>query len=273
MTLKSASRRFPIQAISVSWPMAGVAVVTIDNPPSNQLDSRARRALHDGLANLSVDEGLRVMILRGAQGRFSTGNDITELSEAPPASRVLMTIEWDDIYRRLRDLPVPSIAAVRGNAVGGGFELMMSCDVRVLATDANVACTAARLGLVSSTFSLARQLAPAVASELFYTGRTVGAEEALRLGIATRIVEPDEVDDEVLAVAERIASQPPEAIRRGNQLLKEAQNLDRLSHDSLQREALVELMDTAEHHAAVEAFLSTRRGTSTAPGRGRSLSP
>lgn len=233
---------------------SGISRVVIDSPPANQLDRAGRQELLGTLADLA-DPDLRVAILIGANGRFSAGNEIEELRDLAPDRRWALSNEWDEIYRALDELPVPVIAAIDGYAFGGGFELMLSCDLRLVTADARLACTAAKLGVVTSTFSLGRTIGGPLGRELFYTSRILTAEEALQHGIVNGIVDAGRLDDEALALARRIAAQPALAIRRSKNLLSAAQLMDRAEHDRIQAEAFVELAATEDHARAVALFL------------------
>lgn len=244
--------------VSVEWPEDDVAVVTIDSPPANQLNGSGRAQLCGALSELAGHDRLGALVLKGARGRFSAGNDIRELETLRPDQRESFAAEWDNVYARIRDFPVPTVAVVEGYAYGGGFEMMLNCDLRIVAADAELACTAARLGVVTSTYSLARQVGWAVARELYYTSRSLDAAEALKLGIANEVVPAAELSTASLELARRIAAQPSQAIRRSKELFADALVLDRAEHDVLQREAFAALADTPEHHRAVAEFLNRK---------------
>ena len=228
-------------------------------PPRNVLRRAVRAALRERLRELALEPELTAVVLSGASGVFSAGNDIDELAELAPDEVEAFTLEWDELYLALRDFPAPTIAAVPGYALGGGFELMLSCDLRVLTEDARVGCTAARLGLVTSTYSLARELGPARAKELFFTARHLTAAEALELGLANRVVPASELRAATLRLAAEIAESPARAVRAGKRLIDQVEGLGREAHDVRHRAAFADLAASAEHAGAVRAFLGRRR--------------
>lgn len=245
--------------VTLERPAPGVAWLELAVPPRNQLRPAVRAALRERLDELAADADLTALVLSGAGGVFSAGNDIGELAELPAEAVAAFALEWDELYAALRDFPAPTIAAVPGYALGGGFELMLSCDLRVLAEDARVGCTAARLGLVTSTYSLAREVGPARAKELFFTARHLTAAEALQLGLANRVVPAAQLRAETLRLAAEIAANPQLAVRAGKRLIEQVDGLDRGAHDVHHRTAFVELTASEQHGEAVRAFLDRPR--------------
>lgn len=233
----------------------------IDHPPMNQIDDEARQGLSETLDRLAEDPGVRVLALTGAGGKaFSAGADIRGLGTmADPARAREYAGAWDELYRKIREFPAPTIAAVNGLALGGGFELVLSTDLRVAAEHARFGCTAANLGLVTSLHSLMAELPPALARELFFTARHVGADEALRLGLINRSVPGTDLVSAVAELAEQVLGRAPLALVRGKRLMRQAPLMSRAEHDQHHLEAFVELTRTDDHREGVRAFLEKRR--------------
>jgi enoyl-CoA hydratase len=195
-----------------------VVVVTIDRPDvANAIDRPTAEALADAFRRFEGDERLAVAVLTGANGKFCAGADLKAMQEtgAPRASRV--EPEGDGPVGPTRMLlRKPVIAAVEGHAVAGGLELAAWCDLRVAAEDAVFGVYCRRWGIPlmdGGTIRLARLIGHSHALDLILTGRGVSGEEALRMGLANRLVGPGESLDAALALAHDVASRPQAALR------------------------------------------------------------
>lgn len=171
----------------------GIAVLTLNRPASlNALNRALLGELDAAIARLEQEEGIRAAVLIGSGPKaFAAGADITELAELNPREAAAVAQEGQRILRRLEQLPKPVIAAVNGFALGGGCELAMACHMRLAAPHARFGQPEVNLGLIpgyGGTQRLARLVGRGRAIELCLTGTMVGAEEALRLGLANRVV-------------------------------------------------------------------------------------
>jgi len=191
-----------------------VAVVRLNRPDKkNAIDRAMVDALHGVLGDLETGEA-RVVVLTGAGETFASGADIAELRERKRAD-ALAAIN-SGLFRRIERLPMPTIAAVRGYALGGGCELAMSCDLRVAGEGARFGQPEVKLGIIAGAgggYRLRQLVGLGRARELLYTGRIVRADEAARIGLVERMVADDEVLDAALALAGEIAAADPLAIR------------------------------------------------------------
>jgi enoyl-CoA hydratase/carnithine racemase len=257
----------PGSFVRLSWPLPDVAWLTLENPPANQLTMAIRAELHGRLASLATDGGLRALVLSGSGRGFSAGNDLQELGELAPTEGAAFAADWDELYLRIREFPAPVVAAAHGFALGGGFEILLSCDLRVLASGTKLGCTAAKIGVVTSTYSLVRQLGAALAQELFFTARSLDAEEAFRRGLVNRVVPQASLEPEVLRLCAQIAEQPIGAVRLGKRLMNLAHDLSRSEHDQLQQRLFAELTDGDEHRVAIQDFVAGLGRTAPEPLR------
>ena len=197
---------------------APVVVVTIDRPAvANAIDRPTAEELADVFRRFDADDALAVAVLTGADGKFCAGADLKAMQEdgAPRASRVEPDGDGPVGPTRMR-LTKPVIAAVEGHAVAGGLELAAWCDLRVAAEDAVFGVYCRRWGIPlmdGGTIRLARLLGHSHALDLILTGRGVSGEEALRMGIANRLVAPGETLAAATELAHEIASRPQAALR------------------------------------------------------------
>jgi enoyl-CoA hydratase len=197
---------------------APVVVITLDRPDvANAIDRPTADALADAFRRFEADESLAVAVLTGANGKFCAGADLKAMQEdgAPRASRV--EPEGDGPVGPTRMLLTkPVSAAVEGHAVAGGLELAAWCDLRVAAEDAVFGVYCRRWGIPlmdGGTIRLTRLIGHSHALDLILTGRGVSGEEALRMGLANRLVPPGETLAAATSLAHEIASRPQAALR------------------------------------------------------------
>jgi len=195
-----------------------VVTITIDRPDvANAIDRPTAAELADAFRSFEADESLAVAVLRGAGGKFCAGADLKAMQEpgAPRASRVEPDGDGPVGPTRML-LSKPVIAAVEGHAVAGGLELAVWCDLRVAAEDAIFGVYCRRWGvplLDGGTIRLPRLIGQSHALDMILTGRGVGGEEALRIGLANRLVPAGETLEAALSLAREIASRPQAALR------------------------------------------------------------
>jgi enoyl-CoA hydratase len=239
----------------------GVALVTLERPEAlNALSFPLLAQLDDALAVLDDDDGCRAIVITGGGERaFAAGADIRELAAETPAS-----LRADDPFAtidRLGRLRTPTIAAVRGYALGGGAELAMACDMLIAGDDAQFGQPEIRIGVIpgaGGTQRLARAVGRARAMELVLTGRRIGAAEAERTGLVTRVVPAVDVLSTALDLAAEIASMPVLAVRAAKAAVNAAQQLSLADGLRLERDRFEELFDTADQREGMIAFLEKR---------------
>ena len=242
-----------------------VAVIRLNRPPVNALSTPLLEELAAALET-AAGGGFRALIITG-EPHFAAGADIREFMAAldgtgPAGSARLL----GRVVRRLEELPLPTIAAVRGYALGGGLELAMGADFRYLADDATVGQPEISLGLIpgaGGTQRLPRLVGPARAREIIFTGRNVAATEALALGLADRVVPAAGLMETALEDAGRLAAGPTAALAAAKRAMRAGadRGLDAgLESEVAEFEALFETDDARE---GVTAFLEKRRAEFT----------
>jgi enoyl-CoA hydratase/carnithine racemase len=228
----------------------GVATVMLDRPEArNAISSALATELAEVFEPLSTNREVRAVVLTGAGDRaFCAGADLRERGGFDDHGWFVQR----EIFRRgfgsVRRCPLPTVAAVFGYALGGGFELALCCDLVVAAEDAVMGLPEVQLGLVPAgggTQLLVRRVGPAVAKDLVLTGRRVEAAEAARLGLVDRVVPRAELQDAARGLARQIAGNAPTAVR----LAKWAIDLG----GDLAREAGLEVEDEAWRRAVLSA--------------------
>lgn len=220
------------------------------------------------IARINADPTVRVMILTGAGSAFSSGGNVKDMQRfTTDAVTPAEIAQWyrGGIQRlplALQQLEVPSIAAVNGPAVGAGCDLACMCDMRIASSAASFAESFIRVGLIpgdGGAWLLPRVVGKSMAAELTFTGRTLDAHEALRIGLVSRVVPPEQLLPQARALAGQIAEQPGAALRMAKKLLRESERLDfgPLLELSAGLQALAH--KTPQHVEAVNAFVEKRK--------------
>jgi enoyl-CoA hydratase len=206
----------------------GVAVLTLNDPERlNAMSEAMGAAISGAVAALKDDASLRAAVLTGAGRAFSAGGDLdmlVRMAQAGNADRGGPTRatqrafmgRFYRMYLAVRDLPVPTIAALNGPAIGAGLCVALACDLRIAAREAKLGLNFTKLGIhpgMAATWTLPRIVGHAHAAELIYTGRIIDGEEAARIGLASRAVPREETLAAALALAAEIAAAAPVAVR------------------------------------------------------------
>ncbi len=194
-----------------------VAVVMIDRPPLNILTLELSAEMQETFHRLEEDPQVRVIVLRGSgEKAFCVGADIKEFPQV-----------WDDVIgKKLRNenlaidgielLDKPVIAAIEGNALGGGCEIAMACDIRFMSETGKIGCPEINLGVFPGSgglYRMARYIGIARAYEMLYTGKTISAQEACQIGLVNHVVPAGKTEEEAVKLARVIADKPFEAIK------------------------------------------------------------
>src|SRR5271169_2948605 len=243
----------------------GVATVTLDRPDKlNALTFEAYADLRDLLAELSQRGDVRVLVIRGTGRAFCSGGDVNEIIGATlamaPDELLAFTRMSGEVIREMRDCPVPIIAAVHGMAAGAGAVIALAADFRVCTPAARFAFLFTKVGLsggdMGAAYLLPRLVGLGHATRLLMLGDTVNAEEAARIGLISSLVEKDAFDDEVSALARRLASGPIQAYAQTKVLLTREQDMSlsaAIELEAMTQALLMKGEDYAEFHAAFNA--------------------
>lgn len=206
--------------LRVERPRPGVAVITLDDPSRrNVMSDEMTASWSRAVAELSADAEVRCVVVTGAGTAFCSGGDIGWIASEPDATVDALRNRMLPFYRTwlaIRDLEVPTIAAINGHAIGAGLCMPLACDIRYAASGAKMGAPFVKLGMhpgMAATHLFPDVVGEAAARDLLLTGRIVEADEALRLGLVSRVIADDEFLDEVLDTAEAVAATAPMASR------------------------------------------------------------
>jgi enoyl-CoA hydratase len=239
---------------------AGVVTITLDSPERrNALDEELAAQFRDAVGGAAADPGARCVVVTGAGKAFCSGADLGEFRRQDLGGVLRRRESLGAYYRTfldVRDLSVPTIAAVNGPAIGAGLNLALVCDLRIAAASARFGATFVRLGIHpggGATYMLTRLLGPARAAEMLLTGELVDARRALEMGLANRLVEDAELASTAAGLAATIAANAPRAVRATKRALRIALDADLatvLEVEGLAQAATQESDDAAEGWAA-----------------------
>jgi 2-(1,2-epoxy-1,2-dihydrophenyl)acetyl-CoA isomerase len=193
----------------------GVAWIRLNRPDRmNAVNGELRRALAGAVKQAERDEAVRAVVVTGTGRAFCAGADVREFGNREGAVGDIRG-EYEFLLDRLHGMPKPTIAALNGVAAGIGASLAFACDLRFAVPQASFVEAFVKIGLTvdgGATWLLPRLIGPGKALEMFYTGDPLGAEEAARLGLVNRLVEPEELEPVVRELAERLAAGPAMAL-------------------------------------------------------------
>jgi enoyl-CoA hydratase len=257
----------PDTFVSVERRDDGVAVVRLDRPRANALSMAVLEQLNAAFGDLAADPPGAVVVW-GGDRIFAAGADINEFGGKAEAATI------NDLFRRALDclaaLPRATIAAVTGYALGGGCELALACDFRVVAAEARLGQPEILLGLIpggGGTQRLARLVGPSRAKDLVLTGRQVDAEEALRIGLADRVVPTDQVIDAATELAATLSAGAVIAQGLAKRAIDSGLDLPLALGLDLERELFVEVFGTEDSRLGVASFLAEGPGRARFVGR------
>jgi len=245
----------------------GVLKVTLDHAENlNALGMEMSRELRAALEEAEADDSVRVVLLAGAGRAFSSGGDIREFRKSlqEDAAKYMdeLTAEIYPAVQFVMDMQKPVVAAVHGFAYGAAMNLVMACDLAV-AAEGTVFCESfLKLGLIPgglATILLPRALGPKRAAEMCYTASETPAEVALRLGLVNAVVAKDRLEDEAMALAEKVAAAPPLAVRETKRLLREATKGPEDEQAGIERQTQIRMARTDDFKEGVMSFFEKRK--------------
>ena len=243
--------------------IGSVGLITFNRPETlNALDVPTLRALDSAVDAMEADEAVRVILFTGAGRAFVAGGDIADLNSRRGLAHYQEFAEFiHKVFRRIETCDKPTIGAVNGWALGGGAELMLVLDIRLIADNAKVGVPEITLGLfpgAGGSQRLIRQIPLCRAKEMMFSGEPIGAEEAVALGLANRVVPAAELMDTAFALAENIAQKSPLALKLLKRTLSAGADMPlpaALAHE----QAMIGLvLDSADAHEGCSAFLEKR---------------
>lgn len=240
----------------------GITSLTLNRPDQfNALSEALLNQVDEMLAEIGEDDSVRVVVIKASGRAFCVGHDLKEMREHSDKAYInSLFSKAGDVMLRIRNLPQPVIASVHAVATAGGCQLVAACDLAVASEKAKFAVSGIKLGLFCSTpaVALSRNVSQKRAMEMLLTGEFIDAETALDFGLVNRVVPAHTLDEATTALAEKIASKPPAAVRMGKALFYQqlGQPLDAAYQQASETITCNMLLD--ETLEGVDAFIEKR---------------
>jgi enoyl-CoA hydratase/carnithine racemase len=247
-----------------------IATIRLDRPKMNALNAQIQVEIAEAARQVSADDAVRAVILYGGERVFAAGADIKEMAPLGYAEMA----EWDGAlqasFNTVAAIPKPVVAAVTGYALGGGLELALCADFRVLGESAKVGQPEILLGVIpgaGGTQRLPRLIGPARAKDLIFTGRHVSAAEALAIGLADRVVPDADVYQAARDLVAQYATAPALALRAAKQAVDNGLEVDLATGLEIERLQFAALFATADQKAGMRSFMENGPGKAVFEGR------
>ncbi|WP_446897741.1 short-chain-enoyl-CoA hydratase [Clostridium sp. LBM24168] len=239
-----------------------IALITINRPKAlNALNSETLVEIDSVIDKIAADDDILAVILTGSGKAFVAGADISEMRDLNAAGGRKFGILGNKVFRKLENLEKPVIAAVNGFALGGGCEISMACDIRIASLKAKFGQPESGLGITpgfGGTQRLSRLVGLGMAKELIYTAKMIKADEAFRIGLVNKVVEPDALIDEAKALANQIIASAPIAVKLCKAAINKGIQTDIDTAIAYESEVFGECFATEDQKEGMSAFLEKR---------------
>ena len=248
----------------------GIATIRLDRPKMNALNAQVQAEIAAAAAQVTADDAIRAVILYGGERVFAAGADIKEMAGLGYPEMAERSASLQAAFTAVADIPKPVVAAVTGYALGGGLELALCADFRVLGEGAQVGQPEILLGVIpgaGGTQRLPRLIGPAKAKDLIFTGRFVPAAEALAIGLADGVVPDAEVYRASRDLIARYATGPALALRAAKQAVNKGLEVDLATGLEIERLHFAALFATEDQKTGMRSFAEQGPGKAAFQGR------
>ena len=248
----------------------GVGTIRLDRPKMNAINEQLHMEVRAVAMEASERAEVRAVVIYGGERVFAAGADIKAMSQLDGDAMSAWGFELTSSFTAVAHIQKPVIAAITGYALGGGLELALCADFRVVGASAKIGQPEIQLGIIpgaGGSQRLARLVGPAKAKDLVFTGRHVGAEEALELGLVDAVVPDEEVYATALAMGRRFAAGPPRALAAAKRAIDEGLDLALDEGLTLESRLFAELFDTEDQTTGMRTFLESGPGKAVFTGR------
>ena len=247
-----------------------IATIRLDRPKMNALNAQIQEEIAAAAAEVTADAAIRAVILYGGERVFAAGADIKEMADMDYARMANRSVRLQAAFSAVAGIPKPVVAAVTGYALGGGLELALCADFRVLGENAKVGQPEILLGIIpgaGGTQRLPRLIGPARAKDLIFTGRQVPAGEALAIGLADKVVPDAAVYEAARELVARYATGPALALRAAKQAVDTGLEVDLATGLEVERLQFAALFATEDQKTGMRSFVEDGPGKAVFEGR------
>jgi enoyl-CoA hydratase len=247
-----------------------VATIRLERPPMNALNGQVQAEIAAAAVAVSEDPHVRGVVVYGGEKVFAAGADINEMAEATYATMAAVSRRLQDSLKAVARIAKPVVAAITGYALGGGLELALCADFRVAGEGAKLGQPEILLGLIpgaGGTQRLPRLVGSARAKDIVFTGRFVGAAEALAIGLVDKVVPDGEEYEEAVRMVARYANGPAVALRAAKQAIDEGMDADLDTGMEIERLQFAGLFATEDARTGMRSFVENGPGKASFAGR------
>lgn len=242
-----------------------IAIITINRPEAlNALNLDVLEELAQTVEKAEADADVYVLIITGAGKAFVAGADISQMKDLSATEAKAFGDFGNSVFHKIESVSKPVIAAINGYALGGGCELCMACDIRLAGTKAKFGQPETGLGITpgfGGTQRLPRIVGTSKAKELIFTAETIGADEALRIGLVSRVVPDEELMSTALEMAGKIAKNAQIAVRQSKDAINKGMQCDMLTGTAYEAQAFAVCFATEDQKDAMTAFVNKSKVT------------
>ena len=247
------------EALLIEMPADGVALIRLNRPHQyNALNTTLLGELGAALNQFEADDSIKAVIITGSEKAFAAGADISEMV-GKSGAEMLQMIQTVAGWKALSTFSKPTICAVSGMALGGGFELALQCDILFAAKGAKFALPEVNLGVIpgaGGTQRIARIIGKSLAMEMVMNARPMLAEEALQRGVVSRVLDVDKIEEEAVTLASQLAGRAQNAVRTGKSCVNKAIDTTLEKGLAYEQESFFPLFDTEDAKTKMAAFLN-----------------
>jgi enoyl-CoA hydratase len=248
----------------------GVGTIRLDRPKMNAFNRQVQEELKAVSEEAAGRADVRAVIVYGGEKVFAAGADVKEMAGMSYADMAPVARRLSACFGALSEIPKPTVAAISGYALGGGMEVALGCDRRVAGDDAKLGQPEILLGIIpggGGTQRLSRLVGPSRAKDLIFTGRMVGAAEALEIGLVDEVVAPDEVYAAARRWAEQFVTGPAVALAAAKKAIDGGLDVDLRTGLDLEAEMFAALFATDDRRTGMDSFIANGPGKAEFTGR------
>lgn len=238
-----------------------IAVITLNRPKvMNALNEDLVAELDKAVDKIAGNDEVRAVIITGGEKNFAAGADISKMVEGNP--QWAKSFSFKDTFNKIENLQKPTIAAVSGYALGGGLELALVCDLRIVTEGAKLGLPEINLGIfpgAGGTQRLPRLIGSTRAKEMIYLGSIIDAQTALSYGLVNQVVKEENLLEEAMKIARKLAAKPPVALRTAKQVIQDGLSMDLRSGIEYEAVVWASLFATEDQKEGMRAFQEKRK--------------